>query len=145
MNFIASADAARTGDAFAGIEIKIGVGVVLFLPQMRRLDLVSHITQANRTGLILQLTIAIRGAGQAIKRMVRDIKLHHAFAQFRQQRRLRADYHPGFDGGRAAGRRPFTTVDFNKAKSARTEAFHIVRGTQFGDRCPLFGSRAHHA
>ena len=43
---------------------------------------VAHIAQANRTGHVLKFAITIGRTGQAIKRMVGDIKLHHAFADF---------------------------------------------------------------
>ena len=88
--------------------------MILFLPQMRRLHIITHIAQANGAGLILQFAIPICGARQTIERMVGNIQLHHAFAQFGQLRGLRVDNHARFNGrGAACGRTP-AAVNFDK-------------------------------
>ena len=66
-----------------GIEGEIGVRFVVG-PDSRWLApliAVAHLAQAHRAGHVLQLAIAIGRAGQAVERMVGDVKLHHALAQ----------------------------------------------------------------
>ena len=62
LHFVTGADATRASDALARIEIKIGVGVIFFLPQMCRLNIITHIAQAYGAGLILQFAVPIGGA-----------------------------------------------------------------------------------
>ena len=145
LHLVTGANAARAGDAFAGVKIEIGVGMVLFLTQMRVLHVVTHFTQTDRTGLILQFAIAICRTGQTIERMVGNIELHDALAQLLQVRGLRMDDHSGLYGRCATGGCAATSVDFHKAQAARSEAFQIVGGAQLGDRCSLIGRRAHDA
>ena len=92
--------------------------MIFFLTQMRRLHIVADIAQTNGACLILQFAITIGGACQAIERMVRDIQLHHAFAQFCQMRGLRAHNHAGFHGGRATRWGPSAAIDFDQAQAA---------------------------
>ena len=87
--------------------------MIFFLPQMRGLHVITDIAQTNGAGLILQFTIAIGGACQAIERMVGDIQLHHAFAQFCQMRGLGAHNHAGFHRGRATRGRSSAAIDFD--------------------------------
>jgi hypothetical protein len=42
---------------------------------------IAHVAQADGTGHVLQLAIAIGGTGQAVQRVVRDVKLHHPAPQ----------------------------------------------------------------
>src|SRR5712675_2316741 len=45
---------------------------------------VAHVAQADGTRHVLQLAVAVGGAGQAIQRMVGDVELHHALADLFQ-------------------------------------------------------------
>ena len=82
LHLLAGAHAARADDAFGGIEGEIGVGRVLLGDQMvLALIAVAHLAQADGARHVLQLAIAVGGAGQAIERMVGDVELHHAAAQ----------------------------------------------------------------
>jgi hypothetical protein len=62
---------------------------------------VAHIAQADRARHVLQLAIAVGGAGQAIERMVGNVELHHALAQALEPLRLGAHHHAGGDRRRA--------------------------------------------
>ena len=42
---------------------------------------VAHVAQADRAGHVLQLAVAVGGAGEAVERVVADVQLHHAAAQ----------------------------------------------------------------
>ncbi len=44
---------------------------------------VAHFAQADHAGHVLQLAVAVRGAGEAVERMVGDVELHHVAAQRR--------------------------------------------------------------
>ena len=45
---------------------------------------VAHVAQADGAGHVLQLAVAVGGAGQAVERMVGDVELHHALADLLQ-------------------------------------------------------------
>jgi hypothetical protein len=64
---------------------------------------VAHVAQTDDAGHLLQLTVAVRGAGQAIQRVVGDVELHHATTQIRELSRLRPDLHTGLDERGAGG------------------------------------------
>ena len=80
--------------------------------------LIAHVAQADRARHILQLAIAIGRAGQAIQRVVRDVKLHHAAAQLLQLGVLGVDLEAGGDGGGAGCGRTVAAFDFHKAQTA---------------------------
>ena len=54
---------------------------------------IAHIAQADLGGGILQLAIIVGAAGQAIERVIGDIKLHHPAPDLLQPWRLRFDHH----------------------------------------------------
>ena len=62
---------------------------------------VAHVAQADRAGHVLQLAVAVGGAGEAVERVVGDIKLHHALADAGEPIVLRSNLDPGRDGGGA--------------------------------------------
>ena len=73
---------------FDGIEGEIGVGLVLLgVEVVLAVIAVAHLAQADGAGHVLQLAVAVGGAGQAVERMVGDVELHHAAAQLLQPRR----------------------------------------------------------
>ena len=55
--------------SFSGLEVVLAVVAV------------AHLAQADRAGHVLQLAIAVGGAGQAVERMVGDVELHHVAAE----------------------------------------------------------------
>jgi hypothetical protein len=80
---LAGAHAAVADDALGRVIAEIGVGLVLrrigemIFPGVCVTCAVTHLAQAHHPGHGLQLAVAVRGAGQAIQRMVGDIELHH--------------------------------------------------------------------
>ncbi len=56
---------------------------------------VPHFAQADDAGHVLQLAVAIGGAGEAVQRMIGDVQLHHAATDLGQLRRLRTYLHAG--------------------------------------------------
>ena len=79
---------------------------------------IADIAQTDGTGHVLQFAIAVRGACQAIKRMIGDVKLHHASSKTLEPVRLRPHHHSGRDGRGAGGGRPGTAIDLDEAKPA---------------------------
>ncbi len=144
LDFVARADTARAQDAFAGIKIEIGVRLVLWLIEMIRLCHIPDLAKADCPRLILKFAIPVRCAGQAIERVIRNVELHHALAQFLQEVRLRPHDHAGFDRGRATRGSPLSAVDFDKAQPTRSEAFEAVCRAQFWNCSSDFCCRTHH-
>ncbi len=94
---------------------------------------VAHFAQADRARHVLQFAVAIGGAGQAVERMVGDIKLHHAAADFREPRILRRHLDARRDGRRARGRRTLAALDLAQAKAARAERVEAIGGAELRD------------
>ena len=144
LHFLAGANAAVAHDAFRRIEAEIGVGFVLFVGKMvGAVITVAHITQPDVARLRLQFAIAIGGTGEAIERMVGDIKLHHAFAERLQPLGLGVDNHARCDRRRAGSRRPGTALDLDEAEPAGAEGFEHVGGAKFWDFGADFHRRPH--
>ena len=57
-----------------------------------------HIAQTDVGGLVLQFTVVIGAARQAIERMVGDIQLHDPLAELLEARRLGVHDEPRSDG-----------------------------------------------
>ena len=144
LHFLAGANAAVAHDAFRRIEAEIGVGFVLFVGKMvGAVITVAHITQPDVARLRLQFAIAIGRAGEAIERMIGDIKLHHTFAQGFQPLGLGVDNHARRNRRRAGSRRPGTALDLDEAEAAGAEGFEHVGGAEFRDFGADFHRRPH--
>ena len=144
LHFLAGANAAVANDAFRRIVAEIGVGFVLFFGEVVGAFItVAHIAQPDIARLRLQFAIAIGGAGEAIERMIGDIKLHHAFAQGFQTIGLGVDNHARCDRRCAGSRRPGTALDLDEAEPAGAERFEHVGGAEFRDFGADFHRRPH--
>ena len=88
---------------FDGIESEIWIRLILRRVQMVGAVAVpvAHLAQTDRTGHVLQLAIAVGGTGQAVERMIGNVKLHHAAPQPRERGTLGADFHSRAHRGRA--------------------------------------------
>jgi hypothetical protein len=95
--------------------------------------LVPHIAQAHGPGHVLQLAIAVGRTGQAIQRVVGDVKLHHPAPQLLQLAGLGVDLHAGGHRRGAGCGRAVPPFDFHKAKAAGAESVYTVRGAKFRD------------
>ena len=104
---------------------------------------IAHIAQADGPGHVLQFAIAIGRAGQAVERVVGDIKLHHATAQIFQLAGL--GFHPnaGGDGRGARGGRAVAAFDFHKAQAARAEGLDVIGRAKLWHRDANLSSGAH--
>ena len=113
LHLFAGADAAVADDAFRRIEGEIGVRLILGPPfrvrpfgaalgEMVRARLIAHLAQAHGARHVLQFAIAIGRAGQAVERVVADVKLHHPLADLRDLVGLGVDDH-AFGHRRGAG------------------------------------------
>ncbi|MGY4486897.1 hypothetical protein ACVWWR_006088 [Bradyrhizobium sp. LM3.2] len=94
---------------------------------------VTHVAQADGTGHVLQLAVAVGAAGEAIERMVGDVELHHALAQLLQPFALGVHDEAGHDGRGAGGRRAGAALDLDDAKAARAERIDHVGRAEFWD------------
>ena len=144
LHFLAGANAAVAHDAFGRIEAEIGVGFVLFVGKMvGAVITVAHIAQPDIARLRLQFAISIGRAGEAIERMVGDIKFHHAFAERLQPLGLGINNHARRNRRRAGSRRPGTALDLDEAEPAGAEGFEHVGGAKFWDFGADFHRRPH--
>ena len=84
---------------FDGSKVKYGLDSSLScLSVVLALIAVAHVAQADGARHVLQLAIAVGGAGQAIERMVGDVELHHALAELLQPLGLGRTTMPGATG-----------------------------------------------
>ena len=131
LDLLAGPHAARADDALGAVEGEVGIALVLrdvevVLPGVA----VADVAQADRARHVLQLAVAVGGAGEAVERMVGDVQLHHAAAELLEARRLGGDLHPGLDRGRARRRRAAPALDLDEAEAARAERRQAVGRAQ---------------
>jgi hypothetical protein len=82
LGFFAGTHAAVADDALARVVVEVGVGSVFLVGQMVVTFIaVTHFPQADLAGHGLQLAVAVGGAGQAVQRVIGDVKLHDIAAQ----------------------------------------------------------------
>ena len=105
--------------------------------------LIAHIAQTNRARHVLQFAIAIGRAGQAVKRVVGDVKLHHPATQLFQLAGL--GFHPdaGGNGRGARGGRAVAAFDFDKAEAAGAKGLKVVGRAELRHRDANLGGGAH--
>jgi hypothetical protein len=144
LDFLASANATIADDAFRRIIAEIGVRLVLLVGEVVGARIaVAHIAQPDVAGLCLQLAIAVSGAGEAIERMIGDVKLHHTLAQRFQALSLGADHHARRDRGGARGGGSGAALDLDQTEAAGAERFEHVVGAEFWDLGPNLHRRPH--
>ena len=147
LGFFASTYTAVAHNAFAGVIGEIGVGLVFLgvavVGTGGLAHAVAHIAQSCDACHVLQLTVAVGAAGQAVQRMVRDVQLHHAFAQVLQLGGLGMHHHASFGGCGARGRKAFATINFHQAQTARTKRLQAVGRAQLGHLNARFDSGTH--
>ena len=160
LHLLAGAHAAAANDAFRRIVGEIGVRVVLgqpfgvgFARSVARLEmvgettrfggLVAHVAQADHAGHVLQFAIAIGRTGQAVERMVGDIKLHHPLADLLDLAGLGVNHHALGHRRGTGGRRAPAALDLHHAEAAGPESLKAVGGAKLGDLQPRFRGRAH--
>ena len=141
LHLLAGAHAARAHDAFGRIIGEIRIGLVLARIGMLVAGIaIAHVAQADGAGHVLQLAVAIGGAGQAIQRVIGDVELHHPFAQALQALGLGAHRHSGRDRRGAGSRRAGAALDLHEAEPAGAEGIEHVGGAELGDlRAHLHG------
>ena len=144
LDLLAGPHAARADDALGAVEGEIGVALVLLGVQVVVTCVaVADVAKADGTGHVLQLAVPVRGAGQAVQRMVRDVQLHDAATELLEARGLGRDLHPGLDRSRAGRRRAAPAGDLDEAKAARAEGRQGVGGAQLGHVDARDRRRAH--
>ena len=142
---LAGAHAAGADDALGRVEAEIQGRLVLGLIQvMGAVVAVAHGPQAHRAGHVLQFTITVGGASQAIQRMVGDVELHDVAPQFRQPGRLGVHDHAFLGQGGAGGRITLAPLDGHQAQAARTEGGQVLGGAELGYVRSGQGCGAHH-
>ncbi len=155
LDLFAGAHAAIANDALRRIIGEIGVRLVLRHPfeigraVVAREDMigavvaVAHLAQPNRARHVLQFAVSIGGAGQAVQRMVGDVKLHHAAPDRLEARRLGIHGNARHDRRCAGRRRAVASLDLDQAKPARAERLDAVGRAEFRDFRPDLHRRAH--
>ena len=105
---------------------------------------VAHIPEAHGTGHILQFTVAIGGAGQAVEGVVRNVELHHALAQFVEARGLGVHRHAFRTRGGAGSGRAGAAFNLDQAQPAGTKGIEVIGGAELGNVGADHGRGAHH-
>ena len=99
---------------------------------------VAHVAQADGARHVLQLAVAVGGAGQAVERMVGDVELHHALRMLLQAlRSASCTTMPVGDRRGARGRRAVAALDLDQAQAARAEASSMSVAHSFGICVPI--------
>jgi len=93
---------------------------------------VADLSQADGACHVLELAIAVGGAGQAVERMVGDVEFHHALADLLETVGLGRDHHAGRDRRRAGGRRAVAAFDLDQTKPAGAECLDRIGGAELG-------------
>ena len=82
LRLLACAHTARADDAARRIELEVGVGSVdLGMQMIGAVLAVAHFAHPDRAGHLLEFIVAGDRGGEAVKRMVGQVQLHHATAQ----------------------------------------------------------------
>ncbi len=128
LDFLASTNATVADDAFRWIVAEIRVRFVLLVGEVVvALVAVAHIAQPDVARFRLQFAIAVGGAGQAIERMVGDIKLHHALAESFQPLGLGVDDHARRDRGGARSGGSSCGLGSRPGKDGRSRTLQCCR------------------
>ena len=144
LHLLARAHAARAHDALRRIVGEIRVGLVLAGVRMPvTVIAVAHVAQADRARHILKLAIAVGSAGQAVERMIGDVKFHHALAQPLQAFGLGAHDHASGNRRRARRWRPRAALDLDQAKPAGAERLDHVGRAELWDLRSHFHGGTH--
>jgi len=107
--------------------------------------LITHVAEADHSGHVLQLAIAIGRAGQAVERVVGDIEFHHARSDAPDPLGLRMDDESIFRRCGARSRCPATPIDVDDAEPAGAEGLDTIGCAELRDFEPGQSGRAHHA
>ena len=134
----AGPDTTAADDALGRVEAEVGVrfifrGGVGGIEMVVAGQPVTDFAQADDAGHVLQFAVAVARAGQAVQRMVGDVKLHDPLAQLGQAGRLGADLHAFLDRRRARCRKAAPAFDLHQAEAAGTEGFELLCGAELGD------------
>ena len=150
LRLFAGAYAAVADDALRGVVAEVRVGFVLLLRQCRQqvevvlsFHAVAHFAQADHAGHVLQFAVAVGRAGEAVQRVVGNVELHHAAADVRQLRCLRAHLHAGFGDRRARRRVAAAPFDLDQAQATGAEGFQAVGRAQLRNAVATFLRGAH--
>jgi len=124
--------AARTNKAFARVEGKIRIaGVSFCIEVIFAFETITDFPETYGTRHVLQFTIAICGASQAVQWMIRDIQLHDIASQLGERVRLCVDLHAILDQRCAGCGVTLAALDFDQTQAAGTKWCHVVGRTKF--------------
>src|ERR1700742_3714782 len=146
LHLFAGTHAARTDDALGRLEREVGIRSVFWqglFEMVFAFVTVPDFSQSDHSRHVLELAIPVCTARQAVERMIRNVKLHHAFAKLLQLRRRRTDLHPWLGQSGAGGGRSAPALDLHKAETAGAEGFLAVGGTKLRYADAGHNGRAH--
>jgi hypothetical protein len=156
LHFLAGAHATRADNALGRIigeirialvlrhEFRIGLAVLPRLDMVLAVIAVAHIAQADGAGHVLQLAIAIGSTGQAVERVIGNVKLHHAAADVLQASGLGVDHHALGHRRGAGGGRAVAALDLDQAEPAGAEGVDHVGGAELRHLDAGLHRGAHH-
>ena len=98
----------------------------------------------DMAGHVLQFTVTIGGASEAIEGMVRNIKFHHALAEFVEARGLGMNRHALCTGRGARGGCAGAAFNLDQTEPAGTKGIEVIGGTELRDVSADHGRGAHH-
>ena len=153
LHFLASSHATRANDALRRIVGKVRVRLVLRHPVFVGAALgenvvlalipITHVAQTDRASHILQFTIAVRSTGQAVKRMVGDIELHHTLAELLEAIGLSMNDETFHRRRGTGGRRAGAAFYLDKTHAAGAERIDHVGRAKLWDLRAHFHRSAH--
>ena len=108
------------------------------------LHAVAHIPEAHGTGHILQFTVAIGGASEAVEGVVGNIEFHHALAQLVEARGLGVDRHAFCARGGAGSGCTGAAFNLDQAQPAGTKGVEVIGRAELGNVGADHGRGAHH-
>ena len=122
-----------------GIEGEVGIATrpSRRVEVIRALVAVAHFAQADDAGHVLQLAVAVGGAGEAVERMIGDVQLHHAAAHVGELLVLgRAPSCPAATGVVQEAGQPLHALDLHQAQAAGAEGLQLSVAHSFGILMP---------
>ena len=108
------------------------------------LHAVAHIPEAHGTGHILQFTIAIGGASEAVEGVVGNIEFHDALAQLVEARGLGVDRHAFCARGGAGSGCTGAAFNLDQTQSAGAKGIEIIGRAELRNVSTDHGRGAHH-
>ena len=92
---------------------------------------------------VLQLTVAVSGASEAVEGVIGNVELHHALAEFVEARGLSVHRHAFRTRGGARGGCAGAALNLDQTQTAGAERVEVISGAELGNVGANHGGGAH--